>query len=199
MTDENRVFGSDSRRSFVKKSLLAAGGAALAASGSVAAQQDGGTETTPTEDGVEGPVDAVTLVSSFHPEGRFVFVSGVVDWTPQFPGVANDVWTSYDTYMIRWLNTNEIVPLWIERGATLGGFDENLGTITDFQDTDEPQIFEMGAEMESLQDSNTVVQVQIEEVSEEVQDSILETDPWWQDVQTGSGTPTGTPATENSS
>lgn len=71
---------ADSRRDFLKKGALASGGLLLGASGTAAAQQD--------DDGIldEG-WQALIFISNFHPNGRFVFVSDVVDWPPNYGDV----------------------------------------------------------------------------------------------------------------
>lgn len=194
MTDDNGLFGSESRRSFVKKGALAGSALALGASGSAAAQtDDDGTPTTPTDTAEE--VDAVVQVSNFHPNGRFNFTSSVIDWTPTFPGVANDAWANYNTYMIRWLNTNEMVPLWVEQDANIEVFPPQAGFIPDEQDPENQiQLYEMDPEMESFEDSDDVVQVGINPVSEEEAENIRETDDFYDDQQ-GEGTPTPTETT----
>ena len=195
VTDEDGRFSSDSRRSFVKKGALAASALTLGATGSAAAQQEGGggeTETgvNPFDNG-EGGGEAIVQVSSFHPNARFTFVSGVIDWTPDVPAVSDDVWDSYNTYQIRWLNTNQIVPIWVEQDATLGEYDEGLGYVPDDQDPNQPQLYEMDQEWELFDEGNDLAEVTFSTVPEEEEDQILENDDWWQD-DVGSGTPTGT-------
>lgn len=196
VTDEDGMFGSDSRRSFVKKSAVTASALALGATGSAAAQDEaagGETETgaNPFDNG-EGGGEAIVQVSSFHPDAQFTFVSGVIDWTPDVPAVSDDVWDSYNTYQIRWLNTNQIVPIWVEQDATLGEYDEGLGYVPDDQDPTQPQLYEMDQEWELFDEGNDLVEVTFSTVPEEEEDQILENDDWWQDDDVGSGTPTGT-------
>ena len=208
VTDESGRFDSDSRRSFVKKSAIAASALALGASGTAAAQEgeaSGGeteTGTNPFDNG-EGGGEAIVQVSSFHPNARFTFVSGVVDWTPDVPEVSDDVWDSYNTYQIRWLNTNQIVPLWVEQDATLGEYDEGLGYIPDDQDSNQPQLYEMDQEWELFDEGNDLAEVTFSTVPEEEEDQILENDDWWQDddgggTETPNGTETGTPTDSGS-
>ena len=190
MTDKSKLYGSESRRSFVKKGALAGSALALGASGSAAAQTtDGGTPTTPTDSAEK--IDAVIQGSNFHPNGRFNFASGVVDFTPEFPAVARDVLASYNTYMIRWLNTNEMVPIWIEGDATLDAFNEQLGFIPDSENPNQPSIFEMDAGMQPFQESNHLVEVAISPIPQDEQENVLDTDEFYEfQDQAGTETPT---------
>jgi hypothetical protein len=46
--------------------------------------------------------------------------------------------------MIRWLNTNQTVPLFVAQGANVGEYDEELGFVVDVDDDpNQPQLFEM--------------------------------------------------------
>ena len=199
VTNENSILGEDSRRSFIKKSALTTGALALGATGSAAAQQEGGggeTETgaNPFDNG-EGGGEGIIQVPSFYPRARFSFVSGVIDWTPDVPGVSDDVWDSYNTYQIRWLNTNEMVSFWVEQDATIGEYDDGLGYIPDDQDPNQPQLYEMDDEWEIFGEGNDLTEVTFSTVPEEEENQILENDDWWQDDDVGDGTatPTGTP------
>ncbi len=193
MTEKTSLLGSESRRSFVKKGALAGSALALGGTGAAAAQQTETPTETPAGEGLQ-EIDGLVQASAYRPGGRFMFVSGVVDWTPDVPGVANDVWADYNTYMIRWLNTNQIVPLWIEGGAVLNSMDDHLGYIPDDEAGDQPELYEMQAGDEDFEDGDQLIQVALNEVPQEPAEAILEQDEWWQD-DSDNGTPTDTPST----
>ena len=203
MTDGNPILSDDSRRSFIKKSALTTGVLALGATGSAAAQQDGGGETetqteTPPDDngGGGGGGEGIIQVGQFYPNARFTIVSGVIDWVPNVPEVRDDVFDSYNTYQIRWLNTNEIVPFYVGQDSNVGEFDDDLGFIADDDDTNQPQLYEMDEDWELFDEGNNLVEVTFSTVPEEEEDSILANDDWWQDddIGTGTATPTETPS-----
>lgn len=84
MTDNDtrlpdRLVSDESRRSFLKKSAITTVGVSAAASG-VASAQDGDGDIG------EGPWKALIFQNNFHPEARFTFVSGVIEWNPNYGG-----------------------------------------------------------------------------------------------------------------
>lgn len=177
-----RLVGDETRRSFLKKSAVATVGASALGSGVGAAQNVGDLD--------EG-WKALLFADNFHPEARFTFVSGVVEWTPNYGDVTDSWFTDYDTRMIRWLNTDETVPLFVAQGANIGEYDEELGFVTDADDDpDQPQVFEMNREWTPFGDNSRLVTVNASPVPEDEEDQILETDDWWQ-TSDGNGTTVG--------
>ncbi|MDS0474052.1 twin-arginine translocation signal domain-containing protein [Natrinema sp. 1APR25-10V2] len=172
--ESDSLFGDpdDSRRSFLKKGALASGALVLGASGTATAQ-DGGI--------LDEGWKALIHISNFHPNAQFTFVSGVVEWVPNY-GDVNDSWFSdYNTYQIRWLNSGEVVPLFVAHDANIGEYDENLGFIPDADDDqNQPQVFEMNREWTPFSDNQEFITVNASPVGEDEEDNILENDDWWQ-------------------
>lgn len=170
---EESIIGDESRRSFLKKSAVAsvAVGAGTLGSGVGVAQV--------------GDLDegwkALTFVDNFHPEGRFTFVSGVVEWTPNYGDVRDSWFSDFNTRMIRWLNTDEAVPLFVAEAANIGEYDQELGFIPDVDDdANQPQLFEMEKEWTPFGDNPRLITVNASPVPEDEEDEILENEDWWQ-------------------
>lgn len=184
MTQESsriqRLLGDETRRSFLKKSAAATVAASAVGSGVGAAQVGD----------LDDEWKALIFADNFHPEARFTFVSGVVEWTPNYGDVSDSWFTDYDTRMIRWLNTDETVPLFVAQGANVGEYDDDLGFVTDADDQNQPQLFEMNREWTPFGDNPRLVTVNAGPVDEETEDRILENDDWWQ-TDGGDGTTTG--------
>lgn len=182
----DRIAGDDSRRSFLQKSAVTAVGASFVGSGVAAAQEN----TTEGDDGIIdgslGAMEAVVSVSNYHPQAKFAFVSGVVDWTPNHGQIQNTWFTDYNTRMIRWQNTDQTVPLYVSQDADIGQFDEGLGFVVDEDDdSNQPQLYEMNQEYTLFDDDPRYLSVNFSPVSEEEEDQVLENDGWWED--TGGG------------
>ena len=192
MTDDtqtlfNRI--ADSRREFMKKGALATGALTLGASGTAAAQT-----------GDDGVLDegwkALIFISNFHPQARFSIVSDVVEWVPNYGDVRDSFFTDYNTYHIRWLNTDEVVPLFVAEDAPIGEYDSDLGFISDADDDqNQPQLYEMDQEYTPFGDNERLITVNVSPVGEDEEDQILETEDWWE--PTDDGTPTGNGVTDN--
>ena len=185
-----RIIGDETRRSFMKKSAVASVGVGALASGGVGAQD---------ADIGEG-WKALIFTDSFHPNARFTFVSGVVKWTPNFGEVQDNWFSNYDTYNIRWLNTDNVVPLFVAQDANIGEYDPDLGFIPDADDDpNQPQLYEMDQEWTPFGDSPRLITVNASPVPEEDEDSILEDEDWWQtggnQTTTNGGTQTTTTTT----
>ncbi|MDS0259534.1 hypothetical protein NDI56_09030 [Haloarcula sp. S1CR25-12] len=194
MTDDtnetllNRI--ADSRREFMKKGALASGGLLLGASGTAAAQEDDG--------GILGEGwQALIFISNFHPNGRFVFVSDVVEFTPNYGDVRDSFFTDYNTYQIRWLDTDEVVPLFVAEDAPVGQYDSDLGFIPDEDDdSDQPQVYEVNQEWTPFGDNERLVTINASPLAEDEEDALLDAQDWWQETDGGNGgvtdeTPTG--------
>ncbi|MBX0287456.1 twin-arginine translocation signal domain-containing protein [Haloarcula salinisoli] len=173
----------DSRRDFMKKGALATGALALGASGTAAAQED--------DDGLlEEDWQALIFISNFHPNGRFVFVSDVVEFTPNYGDVQDSFFTDYNTYQIRWLDTDEVVPLFVAEDAPIGSYDEDLGFIPD-DDQNQPQVYEVDQEWSPFGDNERLVTLDVSPLDEDDEDALLDTQDWWQESDDATnGTPT---------
>lgn len=189
MTEDNsvldRISSDETRRSFLKKGAVATAGA-TAASGVASAQNDD------DDDGIDvgGDLDdnwkALIFASNFHPEARFAIVSDVVEWTPNYGDVRDSWFSDYNTRQIRWMNTGEIVSLFVAHEANVGEYDDDLGFITDpDDDQNQPQLFEMNREWTPFGDNPRLVTVNVSPVGEDTEDGILENDDWWQDTTNG--------------
>lgn len=185
------ITGDESRRSFLKKSAVAS----VAVGTGVLGTGVGGAQDFDLDDEWE----ALVFADNFHPEARFTFVSGVVEWTPNYGDVRDSWFADYDTYQIRWLNTDEIVPLFVAQGANVGEFDQELGFIPDADDdADQPQLFEMERDWSPFGDNPRLAAVEASPVDEEEEDQILENEDWWQtggNETTTGGNQTATNAT----
>lgn len=185
-----RILGGETRRSFLQKSAVASVAAGAIASGVGGAQ----------DFDLDDEWKALIFADNFHPEARFTFVSGVVEWTPNYGDVRDSWFSDYNTYHIRWLNTDEIVPLFVAHDAEIGEYDQELGFIPDADDDpDQPQLFEMNQEWTPFGDNPRLVEVDASPVAEDEEDQILENDDWWQsggnETTTSNGTATGNETT----
>lgn len=203
MTDGKPDYG-DSRRSFMKKGALATGALAIGASGTALAQEGNGQVGDDGEGTTLGEGwKALTFVSNFHPNARFAIVSDVVEWVPNYGEVQDSWFSDYNTYQIRWLNTDEIVPLFVAQDAQIGEYDGDLGFITDDEEEDQPQLYEMDQEWTPFGDNERLITVNVSPVGEDEEDSILETEDWWQqedlEEPTNGGNVTDTGNATNSS
>ena len=134
--NDQRLLGSESRRSFVKKGALASGGLTFGLSGTGAAQ-DGGNGSDGNGGGGNGGGNggdggsvaeggkALMFNDEFRPGAQFRVVSPVVEQQPDVSGVnQGDIWSDYNTRIIEFVNTNERVTLFpahdaeIEQGQT---------------------------------------------------------------------------------
>ena len=185
----------DSRREFMKKGAVATGALALGASGTATAQQDG-------DDGIldEG-WQALIFISNFHPNGRFVFVSDVVEFTPNYGDVRDSFFTDYNTYQIRWLDTDEVVPLFVAEDAPIGQYDADLGFIPDEDDDpNQPQVYEVDQDWTPFGDNERLITINASPLGEDDEDALLDAQDWWQesdDVEVGGGIPGDTPTGNN--
>lgn len=177
----DRIVSDETRRSFLKRGAVATAGVA-AATGGVSAQADGDDDFGDLDDDWK----ALTFVDNFHPNARFTFVSGVVEWVPNYGDVRDSWFSEYNTRMIRWLNTDETVPLFVAHDAEVGEYDEGLGFVTDANDDqNQPQLFEMNREWTPFGDNERLVTVNVSPVGEDEEDQILENEDWWQTDETG--------------
>ncbi|WP_247731080.1 hypothetical protein [Halovivax limisalsi] len=173
----------DSRRS-LKKGALASAALAVGASGTAAAQDDG--------DGLlDDDWDALIHITNFNPDARFAFVSGVVDWKPNYGAVTDSWFADYNTHQIRWLNTGEVVPLFVAHDTEIGEYDEDIGFVPDTDDGNQPQLFQMNKDWSPFGDNQEFIAVEGTPVEEEDEDSILEHEDWWQTNGNGGGNENG--------
>ena len=180
----DHLMGNETRRSFMKKGALTTVGVGAMASGAATAQEN------QQDDLVAGDLDddwkALIFVDNFHPNARFTFVSGVVNWVPNYGDVQDSWFSDYNTYQIRWLNTDEVVSLFVAQDANIGEYDEDLGFIPDADDdSNQPQLFEMNREWTPFDDNQRLITVNASPVDEEEEDAILENEDWWQEPETG--------------
>ncbi|NHN46285.1 twin-arginine translocation signal domain-containing protein [Halostella sp. JP-L12] len=180
MTDDSlleRIADDETRRSFIKKSAVTTAGTGLALSGTASAQDDDA-----GSGGLDDDWKALIQASNFHPEGKFAIVSGVVSWTPNYGDIQDSFFSDYNTRMIRWQNTGEVVPLWAAEEANLGSFDGDRGFVSDaHDDQDQPQLFQMNKEWTPFGDNPELVTVKVSPVNEDDEDSLLDVDEWFVD------------------
>lgn len=172
----------DSRREFMKKGAAATAGAGVLASGtgSVAAQTDDNDDEFDDQEWDK----AIIAASHFQPRSRFVITSPVLKWSPSVDEIQDNVWSEYNTRMIRYLNTNEQVPYWQAHEAEVPDFDQKAGYVVDAEgetgpnNTPQPEIFRMHPEG-SIFGASGFVTVNFTPVSEDEQDDLLDDDDWW--------------------
>jgi hypothetical protein len=175
----------DSRRSFLKKGALATGALALGTSGTALAQNGD------DDDILDEDWKALTFISNFHPNAKFTFVSGVVEWTPNYGDVRDSFFSDFNTYQIRWLNSDTVVPLFVAEDANVGEYDPDLGFIPDADDDpQQPQVYQMNKEWTPFGDNERLITVTASPVDEEDEDAILDTEDWWQESGDTGGTAT---------
>jgi len=169
----------ESRRSFLKKSAVATAGVGAAATGTASAQ-DGDDDIG--ANWFENEWKGLVFPQSFYPEARFTFVSGVVEWTPNYGDVQDSWFSDYNTRMIRWLNSGEQDQLFVAEDANIGEYDEELGFIPDQDgdDSDQPQVFEIRPEWAPFGDNQDLITVNFSPAEEETENQILDADDWWQ-------------------
>lgn len=199
MTDDYQS-SDQSRRSFMKKGAAASGAVALglASSGSAAAQQ--GTETTQggTADGdgelTDEEYKALIFENDFQPAARFTFVSGVIEWTPNWADVRDSAWSEYNTFQIRWLHNGKVDTLFVTQDATeaLTEYDQELGFIPDDDDVEQPSVWEMSREWAPFGDNERLQEVDFSQVNEEEEDEILQDYDWWDEGNRSQTTTTQT-------
>lgn len=177
MTDDNvieRTVGDESGRDFTRRSAAAAVGAGAAASGTAAAQQGGdGTESGPRSQGWTALIGA----SNVKPGARFTFVSGVVQWTPNYGDIPGDLSETHNTRIIRYRNTGETVPIYVPREASLGQYKSERGYVADTEgDAGQPQLYEMDRKSTPLDTYPHLAKVNVTPSPESEEDSLLEGD-----------------------
>lgn len=169
----DRLFEEEERRSFMKKSAATAASVGLVGSG--VATADGASESLQ-----DGEGKALLFVDGFNPEGRFVFVSGVTNWVPNYGDVRDSWFSDYNTRMIRWLNSDEIVPMFVAQDVDVGEYDDDLGFVPDADDDpNQPQVYEVDRQWEPFGDNPRLVTVNFEPLDEDTEDQLLGTDDWW--------------------
>ncbi len=171
----------------MKKGAVASGALAIGGSGVVAGQEGDDTDTDGDDGGI-GDLDdnwkGLVFASNFHPNARFTFVSDVVEWTPNYGDVRDSFFSDYNTYQIRWVNTDEVVPLFVAEDASIGEYDDDLGFITDADDDEnQPQVFEMNREWTPFGDNDRLITINAGPVGEDTEDAILENQDWWKESE----------------
>lgn len=168
----------------MKQSAAATTGMALVGAGAgTATAQDGG-----ILDSADDAWGALIFANNFHPEARFAIVSGVVEWAPNYGDVQDSWFTDYNTYQIRWLNTGEVVSLFISEDTNLGQYNADLGYIPEPEEGDDrPQVFQMNQEWTPFSDNPQLATVNASPVDDDIAQSILENDDWWRSDATDGG------------
>ena len=134
---------SPSRRSMLKKSALATVGTGiLGSSMGSAAAQEGGNGGGQNGDGDNDPFDEDLFVANesmkglifkdqWEPNNLFTIASPVLEFNPDVPEVNDNIWSGYNSRMIRILGTNETVLFFPANDAALGPYDDNFGYVVD--------------------------------------------------------------------
>ncbi len=184
MNDENtsdRPDGESTRRSVLKRGALATAAAGLAGvtSGGAAAQESDG---TPGDD--RNLMSAIISAALYRPNARFFITSPVLDWSPKVPEVQDNVWSDYNTRVLRYLNTDQEAMFYQAHEAQIPQFDQEAGYVVDAEgDTGpngapQPEIFRMHPGFGLLGDSRYMA-IRFSSVPEEEEDDWLDNDDWW--------------------
>ena len=204
-TQENtneRSTGESTRRSVLKKGALATVATGIAGSsiGSVAAQDggDGGDDGFGADLFVQGEaMKGLMWKDHWHPEDLFTVASPVIDINPDVEEVNDNVWSGYNTRIIRYLNSDEHVLMWVANDAALGPFDDQFGYVVDddFVENDQivvdgspigdeggvddqelqalrPTFYAMNREQNLFGDSNNMVTVQFSPIPDAQEDAV---------------------------
>jgi hypothetical protein len=159
------------RKSAAASSAVALG---LSATGTAAAQAD-------DSELIEEQYKALIFEDEFRPNARFSFVSGVIEWVPNWADVRDSLWSDYNTFQIRWLDNGGMSTLFVTEDATqdLPQYDEDLGFIPDDEDPQQPAVYEMSREWAPFGDNEQLRVVNFSPISESEEDEVLDDDGWW--------------------
>lgn len=184
MDRELTDIGSDeSRRSILKKGALSIGALAVGASGPVAAQNQGDDDDVFDDQEYD---KGLMYVGQARPGARFVISSPVLDWNPDIEEIQDNVWSEYNTRVIRYLNTDEQVLFWQAHEAEVPDFSPEAGYVVDAEgatgpnQTPQPEVFRMHTEWSPFGDA-AFVTVNFTPVGEDEQQDLLDDDDWWID------------------
>ena len=136
----DEITGRTSRRSVLKTGALATVGSGILGSsvGSAAAQdgggQGGGEDGDPFDEDLfvaNQSMKGLIFRNQWEPNNLFTIASPVLDAEPDVPEVSDNVWSGYNSRMIRILGTNENVLFFPANDAALGPYDDNFGYVVD--------------------------------------------------------------------
>lgn len=177
---------NESSRSLLSRSAVATAGAGLLGIGSAAAQQD-----EPGDDEDDGIVEqdsggqkGLLFQANFKPDAKFVITSDVIRYVPQVEEVTDNIWSDYDTRVIRYLNTGEHVLMFVAHEADVGRFDEDLGYVVDEDhegDPQRPQVYDMDRNYTLIGDASYMLTVNFIPLREDNADTALAGEDWWRD------------------
>lgn len=194
MVDVSKFVSDESRRSVLKKGALATASAGVlgASADSVAAQED---DDDDADDGTDDWQKALLNVGQARPGRNFIITAPVLDWSPDVEEIEDNVWSDYNTRVIRYLNSDEQVLFWVAQEAELPEYSEENGYVVDAEGdtaddgTPQPEIYQMRREFSPFGDA-AYVTVNFAPVGEDDEDGILEMDDWWLDDDDAEGTAT---------
>lgn len=180
MSDKNlleEIAGESTRRSVIKKGAAASVGVGLAASGTATAQDD--------DDDIdeEEAYKALLFEDQIRPGENFIITSSVIEWSPDVPDVQDSFYTDYNTRHIRYLNTSEMVPIFIAEDATLPEYDPELGYVVDdegdtINNQQSPEVYELDVQSTPFGDNELVQEINFYPVGEDDEEDLIEDDEW---------------------
>ncbi|WP_436906611.1 hypothetical protein [Halosimplex marinum] len=187
----------ESRRSVMKKSALAAAGTAAASGAGVAAAQDDDDDGDDAE--AAESQKAILFTDSVRPRSDFVVTSPVIRWNPNVEEVRDNVWSDYNTRMIRYLGTGERATIFVAEEAELPEYDEEAGYVIDDagdtadDGTVQPEVFTVQPEFTLFDTDGWLTTINFTAVGEDEEDDLLDNEDWWlddEDDDNGTGTAT---------
>lgn len=162
--------------------IATAGMSAAAGIGSAAAQEggDGGDDGGIVEQD-SGGKKGLTFQANFRPGAKIAIVSDVVDWWPEVDAVTDNIWSDYNTRIMRYLNTGEHVLLYVAEAAEISRYDEDLGFVVDPDDGEaaRPQVYDLDRNYTLFGGSSGLVTVNFVPIREENEGDVLENEDWW--------------------
>lgn len=186
MTDEEPPdHGTDSRRTFMKKSALASAAAGLGVSGVDATAR--GTDDDDDDQIVNDTTyRALMFVDQFQPGAKFVIVSPVVDWTPDVPEVRDNIPADYNTRVVRYLNVDLFRILYMPHDAEIPPYAPEFGYVVDDRNSSPngrpaPQVYQLHRESGLVEGTDQLMRdVTFSPLEEDVEEKVLDNEDWWQ-------------------
>lgn len=107
-------------------------GVAGSAVGSVTAQD--GEDSDPFDDDLfvsEEAMKGLMWRDHWHPDDLFTIASPIIETNPDIEEVNDNIWSGYNTRIIRYLDSDEHVLMFVANDAAVGPFDDAFGYVVD--------------------------------------------------------------------
>ncbi|MFC7195595.1 hypothetical protein ACFQL4_14790 [Halosimplex aquaticum] len=177
----------------MKKSAIAAAGTGVAATGAGAAAAQEGDET---DTGGGDSQKALMFSQSVNPFSEFVITSPVLEWVPNVEEVRDNVWSDYNTRMIRYLGTGQRATFFQAQDAQVPNFNQEAGYVVDAEGdtaddgTPQPEVYRLEPESTFFDPNGWLQTVNFSAVGEDEEDDFLDDEDWWLSDEEETGTAT---------